>query len=485
MPESLMARVLKGKYFPSSNFLEAKIHSNVSFSWRSILGVKDILIKGLSRVIGNGRNTRIWSDPWVPRCRDYRVYGRGNEGQEDAPHYVSELVEEGQWKRDVLEQWFNDWEVRAIQNIPLPVHDMNDEWMWRYTKNGQFSVRSAYFITLFEERREHPTTSSGANHGTWKILWRQKILPKIKMFGWKALNNGIAVRGNLAKRGVDIETTCPRCGEGEESLEHMLMFCGESRKSWYLSPLRIEMDQVRCGKFREWVEALAAEKKEDDWWALFWALCWNIWIGRNVWVFEGKRREFVEVVDRAVKGVMEIQLAGVERKKKLRGEAEDVQWKAPQVGAYKLNTDAAIFEGNQIGGGAVVRDHEGDVVVAMCCKMEGGEDAYIAEAMSARMGLRTAMEAGFRNLILEVDNLKLFYHLSKKKWEPTQFGVIAQDILQYAAQCESISFSHTKRQGNEVAHRLAKSCKTLDGLRVWLEEIPPVIASSVIADKTI
>ncbi|XP_048498315.1 uncharacterized protein LOC104897505 [Beta vulgaris subsp. vulgaris] len=40
MPESLMARVLKGKYFPSRNLLDATINSSASFTWRSICSAK-------------------------------------------------------------------------------------------------------------------------------------------------------------------------------------------------------------------------------------------------------------------------------------------------------------------------------------------------------------------------------------------------------------------------------------------------------------
>lgn len=79
---------------------------------------------------------------------------------------------------------------------------------------------------------------------------------------------------------------------------------------------------------------------------------------------------------------------------------------------YKINTDAAMFEGKQIGLGGVVRDFEGDVVVAMCNKMEGIDDVAVAEALRARQGLQIALEADYSNLILEVDNLRLFKCLS-------------------------------------------------------------------------
>ena len=46
-PNSLVARVLKAKYFPNSSFLQAKLGSSPSFLWRSILEGKKLLQMGI------------------------------------------------------------------------------------------------------------------------------------------------------------------------------------------------------------------------------------------------------------------------------------------------------------------------------------------------------------------------------------------------------------------------------------------------------
>lgn len=143
-----MARVLKGEYFLSRNFMEARINSNASFTWRSILSVKDLIVKGACKVIGDWHDTSIWSDPWVPRLHDCRVKGREMDGY----YLVSDLMENGEWKQGVLEVMFNSWDVQAIQQIPVPIYGGQDLWMWWHNRNGQFSVRSAYFIELMESR---------------------------------------------------------------------------------------------------------------------------------------------------------------------------------------------------------------------------------------------------------------------------------------------------------------------------------------------
>ncbi|KAL2944714.1 N-(5'-phosphoribosyl)anthranilate isomerase [Bienertia sinuspersici] len=65
----------------------------------------------------------------------------------------------------------------------------------------------------------------------------------------------------------------------------------------------------------------------------------------------------------------------------------------------------------------------------------------MGEAMAVRSGLKTAIEAGFRQLIVEVDNLGLFFALSKKKMDLTAYGLLLKDIFYFCSQCLWVSFA--------------------------------------------
>ena len=53
-PNSLCARVLKGKYFPYSDFMQAHAPSSTCATWKAIVAGRSVLELGLIKCIGNG-----------------------------------------------------------------------------------------------------------------------------------------------------------------------------------------------------------------------------------------------------------------------------------------------------------------------------------------------------------------------------------------------------------------------------------------------
>lgn len=65
-PNSLVSKVFKAKYFKHSSFLEAKLGSNPSYVWHSILEAQAIIKANSHWRVGNGSMINIWKDPWLP-----------------------------------------------------------------------------------------------------------------------------------------------------------------------------------------------------------------------------------------------------------------------------------------------------------------------------------------------------------------------------------------------------------------------------------
>ena len=103
--ESLAHRVLKAKYFPYSNFLEAQIGKKPSYTWRSLMDAKEVLRKGLKWNIGNGQKTKIWADRWIPIPNSFMV------ASPKPQNFEGELVE------TLLNREFGGWDINAVKNV--------------------------------------------------------------------------------------------------------------------------------------------------------------------------------------------------------------------------------------------------------------------------------------------------------------------------------------------------------------------------------
>ncbi|XP_021729784.1 uncharacterized protein LOC110696742 [Chenopodium quinoa] len=124
----------------------------------------------------------------------------------------------------------------------------------------------------------------------------------------------------------------------------------------------------------------------------------------------------------------------------------------------KVNSDVVLFSPSGVGFGGVMRDVVGDVVASTYLKVEGSFEVDVAEALAMRHASNISIEAGFRNVCLETDSLKLHNHLVKGLAPCHAFWKIVNDILRLTFSCQSCSFSFVRRTGNRVAHCLAKLC---------------------------
>lgn len=65
-PSSLVAQVLKEKYFMEGNLLEAKLGLNPSYIWESLQSALDLVRQGLKWRVGDGKRIKVWKDRWIP-----------------------------------------------------------------------------------------------------------------------------------------------------------------------------------------------------------------------------------------------------------------------------------------------------------------------------------------------------------------------------------------------------------------------------------
>jgi hypothetical protein len=134
-PSSLCARVLKDRYYPHSEFLQATIPARSSATWRAIVAGREALQLGLLKRIGSGRSVNVWQDAWIPGTISMRP--AAHIGREEIV-FVSDLIddENGMWKVDKIRRNFIVPDADSILNIPLRRGGGEDFWAWNHEKTG-------------------------------------------------------------------------------------------------------------------------------------------------------------------------------------------------------------------------------------------------------------------------------------------------------------------------------------------------------------
>uniref|UniRef100_A0A803QD90 Reverse transcriptase n=1 Tax=Cannabis sativa TaxID=3483 RepID=A0A803QD90_CANSA len=80
-PHSLVAILLKARYFPHTSFLHSGKGHRPSLVWSSINWGKELLQSGLRKSIGDGTTINIFNDAWIPgygKLQFLRFYSNGN-----------------------------------------------------------------------------------------------------------------------------------------------------------------------------------------------------------------------------------------------------------------------------------------------------------------------------------------------------------------------------------------------------------------------
>jgi len=64
-PDSLIARLLKAKYFPHNDYFSASLGHNPSYVWRSLWNAREVVSRGLKRSIGTGETLSVSNQSWL------------------------------------------------------------------------------------------------------------------------------------------------------------------------------------------------------------------------------------------------------------------------------------------------------------------------------------------------------------------------------------------------------------------------------------
>ncbi|XP_021863640.1 uncharacterized protein [Spinacia oleracea] len=107
------------------------------------------------------------------------------------------------------------------------------------------------------------------------------------------MHDALAVKCNLRRRGIDVDSQCSYCGYEEENSQHIFRTCSVARLVWTIYQPQVQIDDNDPMSAVAWVQKhirlfyskdeVGIRKLEE-----FVAMLWSLWVTRNERVFRNK-----------------------------------------------------------------------------------------------------------------------------------------------------------------------------------------------------
>jgi hypothetical protein len=296
-PSSLCARVLKARYFPHGNILDTVFSSDPSPVWKGVEFGLELLKEGIISRIGNGRNTQILRDQWLPRDVGLKVTALKKNSRR---RWVNQLIDSNtkRWNEPLLRELFYEHDIQTILSIDLPQQNHEDRVAWHYERNGVFTVKSAYRLaySLKHQNRNCVSTSSkpDGERALWNCVWKANVPPKVRVFGWRLATDTLPTRNNKFRRNLELDDTCTICGSGKEDARHATITCTKAvflrqamRRCW-----KLPHEQTLRYTGKDWL-LICLNSVDDATKAKTLLLLWRAWHLRND-IVHNQGRETIE-----------------------------------------------------------------------------------------------------------------------------------------------------------------------------------------------
>nr|XP_023870614.1 uncharacterized protein LOC111983184 [Quercus suber]POE88579.1 putative ribonuclease h protein [Quercus suber] len=160
------------------------------------------------------------------------------------------------------------------------------------------------------------------------------------------------------------------------------------------------------------------------------------------------------------------------------------RWLPPPKDWVNVNFNGAIFQKENLAGlGYIVQNDEGLVMAAFTQIIPLPTSVEMVEVLAACSAIGFAKELSLSQVILEGDSDTIIRALFSGGFDSSSFEHIIRDIKLLSSVFQNLSFNHTRRQGNRVAHRLARLACKFSHLQIWMEDLPPDIVSVYHSDR--
>ncbi|XP_043714659.1 uncharacterized protein LOC122663014 [Telopea speciosissima] len=334
------------------------------------------------------------------------------------------------------------------------------------TSDGKLSVKS-FWNKVRLASPERPLA---------KWLWNWMLPSKIGFFTWQVLCGSIPTDDAIMAMGIPFVSKCLCfCSPVRETTTHCMVVGGMASKVWdfFLRLVDIELvptQDVRC-RILFWhrhAHGRGHGRVINGLLPSF--IVWELWKERNNRKHGERALSASHIVEVICNWVREIPFLPPFRKlpnprdsivpqffgitQKVAPSSSDPVFLWPPFTAVKLNIDGAC-KGNsgEGGGGDIIRDNNGSVIVAFA-KYYGAGTNNIAEVRALRDGLRLCANLGLVGPIVNSNSEVILRCVSKRRYSLWKGWYWFQEIMDHIESTRPL-LSFTFREGNKAADWLA------------------------------
>ncbi|CAN6861486.1 unnamed protein product [Brassica oleracea] len=493
-PQSLIYRIFKHRYFSRSSIWNAKLGYQPSYGWKSLMYGRELLNQGMQINIGNGLTTLL-SDNWLPtkppRAPVLLPYT-------NPTLTVNTLInpETNQWDNEIISDLIEQQDHCLIQQQFLSGLQPEDTKIWSHTKDGNYSVKSGYYSTIGTSENLPEVSPPLASHpDIAKQIWKTETQPKLKLFLWRLFSGALAIKSTLRRRHINVDPSCVRCCNIDETPEHLFFHCPFAQSVWRLSgfpctkilDLSISMED----KFRDLL-CITQNRQLDPLLRSrpIWTL-WRLWKCRNELIFNSKvwspgglhSKVTDDLVDwhrfnqipTTPTGCTSITTTDQALK----------SWQLPPADWVKCNYDVSHHHGRQESGmGWIIRNKFGIVLDCGMGRFEGRSTVEEGECTALIWAIQAAYSLGYKKVIFEGDNIQVTRCLQTASIN-LRLENYLKTISAWKSHFHNIRFMYRSRSANSCSDLLAKKSLTSDNAWSVFHTCPPFLYNNVMTDLLI
>ncbi|KAK2634259.1 hypothetical protein Ddye_029051 [Dipteronia dyeriana] len=158
-----------------------------------------------------------------------------------------------------------------------------------------------------------------------------------------------------------------------------------------------------------------------------------------------------------------------------------VRWRPPIYGSYKLNTDTSLdISSQQIGLGMVIQDQDGNMMGSSAQKVKTNSTPKAAEACAILRGLTFAFVTGLLLVLVKSDALEVVNMIKSGKEISAEIGLFVGDIQELLLCNSGCLISYVSKKMNVVAHNISKLALSIDEDCYLLESYPPCVERTIV-----